>query len=105
MKRKDMTNAGSNPELIVSASSVNIFPWSLFLDELNVNIRWHTRVARFSGQLKANQRIAGACIIGDPNRAMIQDPSTSFEELIQLPLLPTLSVGVDQCRHPELVLG
>lgn len=68
----------------------------IFLDQSHCDIRGHARVAGIDGEFNAEDCLAGAGIVGDPNRAVIQDPSTPLGELVGLSLLAAFAVCVDQ---------
>lgn len=51
---------------------------------------------RFLAQLADELRLAGTCIGGDPNRAVIQHPSATFREFVELPLLLAVLIDVYQ---------
>src|SRR5262245_64134603 len=72
--------------------------------ELDCKVGRRRCVTAIFGQLESDERLAGTCIGGGPDRAVIQAASAALGQLVLYAPLLALFVGIDE-RRQDLGLG
>src|SRR5262249_55684236 len=75
------------------------------VDQLHLDIRRDRRISGTFGEFHADDRLAGMCFSGDPNRAVIEHPSAALLQQTGHPVLLVHPVPVDECCLHRLRLG